>query len=419
MLAAVALLGTAGLLASRSEGGPRRAAVAPTPDGVPSAPTVASTVPVVVDLSVGDATAYALVGRCLRAAALLCTQDLLFLRSGAWVSTRVPLPPPAGEDGFSARLLPHGEYVTVVEDEASLVYVVEGGVYTRLPLTSGGPAARLPPCGVPELTGGAVSFLDPATGVRHRLAAQPPVGRIRAVAAAASGALFAVGESGSAVLGAVSPDGRRWTAAPVRGLRPGAGVLKLAPDRAGGAYLVVGRDRRPDVTNEFTELWRLTGGRWTDVTPRARTASALTAVVGTGGRLLLTEESGGVWRLQPDGTLLRMPDARSAGTTIKPAYLVSGPAGLLVSAQATDDGRTVLISSADDAASTVRSPDGRWRRRAGTPAAGCRARGWHRDGAAARPRGRTGGSPSAARRTCRTGCSSAAGSAPAARPPEH
>ena len=56
-----------------------------------------------------------------------------------------------------------------------------------------------------------------------------------------------------------------------------------------------------------------------------------------------------MWRLQPDGTLLRMPDAYLEGLRVKPGYLVTGPSGLLLSQGVDPFDRTALLSSNDGA----------------------------------------------------------------------
>jgi hypothetical protein len=111
----------------------------------------------------------------------------------------------------------------------------------------------------------------------------------------------------------------------------------------------VGRETYPEVKNEFTELWRHSGGRWAEVTPRLRPRSAASLVFGPGGLPLIAEETGGVWRVRPDGTLLRMRDAYAGGVRVKPAYLVTGASGAVLSQGVDAFGRTVLLSTRDGA----------------------------------------------------------------------
>ena len=344
-LVVLALAGAGVYLAGRSNPPARPA---PPAAGQAERPTVPSQ-QVIVDLAVGTTSAYALIGRCLVTPPGPCSQQLLTSTGdGTWRTTVPDLPAPAGNDGgFSARLVVGDDRPTLVEDDLGLVFPVEGSGYGRLPLTDSGAVDKIPPGTVVEAPDGTVRLLDPAAGWRYRLANQPPVGTVRAVARNEE-TLVAVGERGSAVVGAVSHGGQRWAAETIRGLRPGPLLLRLAAGRDGGAYLLVGRETYPEVKDEFTELWRY-DGRWRNVTPRVRPRSASSLVIGRDGRPLLTEETGGVWRLQPDGTLLRMPDAYLEGLRVKPGYLVTGPSGLLLSQGVDPFDRTALLSSNDGA----------------------------------------------------------------------
>jgi hypothetical protein len=348
VLAVLVLAGAGAYLAGGSNPAAR---TAPAPTASPAERTRVPTGPVtVVDLAVGATRSYALVGECMTTPPSLCTQELLVSSGdGTWRSTPARLPPPAGNGGFSARLLVTGDddRVTVVEPDAGLVYQVDGSSYARIPLQGGDPVPVARPGGALEVVDGVVHVFDPASGRLHPLAGQPPVGQVRALDVTGD-TLVAVGDHGGAVLAAVSTDrGAHWITAPVPGLRPGPDVLRLASGR-GATYLLAGRETYPEVKNEFTELWRF-AVRWKNVTPRSRPRSASSIVLPRGGLPLLTEESGGVWRLQPDGTLLRMPDAYADGVRVKPAYLVTGPSGLLLGRGVDAFGRSVVLSSADGA----------------------------------------------------------------------
>lgn len=343
VLAVLALTAGGAYLAGRSNPAPRPA-VPPVATDAADRPTV-PTQQTVVDVAVGTATAYALIGQCAVTPPGPCRQRLISSTGdGNWRTVTGDLPGRGPDEGFSGRLLVSGDRPSLVEDDLELVFPIEGDRYGRLPVVAGGPVPRVPAGATVELVGDTVTTFDPLTGQRHPLAVRPPVGPVRALAAYGD-RIVAVGDGESAL----STDrGGRWTAIPIRGLRPGASVLTVATGPGDAAYLLVGRERNPQVKNEFSELWRLAGGRWTDVTPKVRPASALSLVVPEGGLPLVTEETGGVWRLLEDGTLRRLPDAFLEGLRIKPFRLVTGPGGVLLLGEGIDlFDRTSLVSSAD------------------------------------------------------------------------
>jgi hypothetical protein len=338
-LAAVLVAGSGIYLAGRADPDP-----APPPTARTSAPAPpAATAVSLLDVAVGDREAYALIGSCLISPPELCTQTLLVSRGEGWADTGLELPARAATGGGLSARLALGGRLAVVEDEARIEYLVDGRDFARIPLSSGPAVRALPADGVLEYDYGRLLAFDPATGVRRPLARQPAVGELQAFARYGC-RMVVVGERARTT---VSTDcGATWTALPTPAVRPGWRTLRAATDGSGAVYLRVGGENHQDVAEEFTALWRYAGGRWTDVTPRSRPRSALSLIM-YGGLALITEESGGLWRLQPDGTLLRMPDPRSEGEPVRMGWLVAGPTGRLVGAGLAADGWTALLSSAD------------------------------------------------------------------------
>jgi hypothetical protein len=213
------------------------------------------------------------------------------------------------------------------------------------PLSAGMPAGL-----VPELVAGRVVVLDPATGLRRPLAVQPPPGAPRDVAAGPLGDLWAVAEPGSRVVVAHSADGgRSWRTAAVPGLRPRLDRLWLVPAQDGGAYLLGGRTSPSTGGLMLAGLWRQSGagGNWNRVGggPGPRSVGSVTS--GRSG-LVMTEESGALWRLSPGGSFERLPDPQVAGTPVRAGPLASGPSDRLVSRPPGGVAGALLLVSADD-----------------------------------------------------------------------
>lgn len=341
----VALLGVTGIwLAGRSnpEAAPAAPVAAPSPTlQLPRPPS--GVPPTVVDAAVGD-LAYVLLGRCPDFTALNCSQELLFSTgTGDWQPIGLTLPK-AGH-GFATRLLVDGGRVAVVDEDARAAYVVRGSSFDRRPVTVGRPVPGLSPGLVVDRDDTRVLAFDPVTAVRSPLATQPPIGELGDVTA--SGSIVAVvGRRDGATWLAYSRDGgRRWTSATVPLRKPPLfSRVVLGADDA--VYVLSGRDERPDVKNEFSELWHWSDGRWTDVTPPRRPASAGSFVV-SGPRLLLAEETGGLWELSPGGPMRRLPDPTWEGTDLSPTSLVAGPGGVLLAHARTFDDRGAVLSSTD------------------------------------------------------------------------
>jgi hypothetical protein len=148
-----------------------------------------------------------------------------------------------------------------------------------------------------------------------------------------------------------SPDGgRSWRTAAVPGLRPGLAVLRLVPGQDGSVYLLGGREGGSDVRVELAELWWHpgAGGTWSRVRARPGPRSIGSVAPGRSG-LLLTEETGTLWRLSPVGSFERLPDPVVDGVPVRAGPLFSGPGGRMISLPAVGiGGGALLLVSADD-----------------------------------------------------------------------
>jgi hypothetical protein len=359
ILGGVVVAALAAVTAARS--GPEPRPAVPEPQLPPVA--VVDLGPPVVSLAVGPRAAYALVGLCDGPEqARTCSYRILrrSVGGGGWVS-RPLVAPELVVAGFSARVFVTGEDTVTVVDApvGGRAYVSQdGGVrFTARTVRPGPPVAAVPAAGILDLglcptCADRLTVLDPATGLLQPLATQPPLRQgapVRALAVQ-DGVLWAVGGAGPAASTAVSTDrGRTWRARPVPGLRLPAEVVRVAATPAGEAYLLVGRDSRPDVLNEFSELWRVDGpdGTWRPATPEPRPPSALSVLAGERG-LLVSDESGTVWRRQPDGTMSRLPDAVVDGQPRGPGALISGRGRLLLGHPVDGPAPGLLLVSTDE-----------------------------------------------------------------------
>ena len=350
-----ALVAVAALYAVRDDAAPARAPAPPVLQSPAATVPVSSPPEQVVDVAVGGDTLHALLGSCAGPEqGRYCAYRLMAqTRGGPWTPVPLPLPPPDVRTGFAARLmLTGGDTLTVVDESRGQAYVSEDrGPFAVRRIRNGPPlAAGLPAGLVPELVAGRVVVLDPATGLRRPLAAQPRPGVPRHVAAGPLGDLWAVAEPGSRVVVAHSADGgRSWRTAAVPGLRPGLDRLWLVPAQDGGVYLLGGR-RSPSTGGVvLAELWRQpgTGGSWSRVGrgPRPRSVGSVTP--GRSG-LVMTEETGALWRLSPGGSFERLPDPEVAGTPVRAGPLASGPSGRVVSRPPGGIAGALLLVSADD-----------------------------------------------------------------------
>ena len=341
---AVALAGVAAVLAaSAGPDAPVPPAAVPT---VPAGPPAADPGLPIVDVAVGARSAYALLGVCGGPEqARTCSYRLSRRDPGGagWASR--PLPPEAlATAGFSARLFVSGTdgLVTVVDapnTDTAFVTADGGASFAVRLIRPGPPIAAVPPEGILELgtcqeCADRLTVLDPATGLLRPLAAQPSLGPgvpVRTLTCRGD-VIWSVGAGRNRAASAVSTDrGRSWRTVPLPGLRTPVPMMRMAATAAGGAYLLVGRDSRPDVLNEFSELWSVDrpGGSWRPVDPGLRPRSAVSLVAGRRG-LLVSEESGTVWRLRPGGSMSRLPDPVVDGQPHGPGRLVGGTGPLVL-----------------------------------------------------------------------------------------
>lgn len=342
----VLVAAAASVLAVRSTSEPpaRPPVAAPTPTvAAPTGPQ-----PIILGTAVGSQWAYALLASCTDPDQLTdCTTRLLrrSLGGGGW--TPVEWRTRLLSGSYSLLFVTPDDQVTVVDEPtAGQVYAsTDGGRTAKVRrLRPGPPVAAIPPGGILdlglcEMCSARLTVLDPATGQLRRLAVQPSFGRTAGIRSmASSGDVVWVvaesGESGKDLVTAVSTDrGRSWRTLPVPGTAAPAMVVRVFSDGR-GAYVLIGRDSRPEVLNEFTELWRIgdptaAGAAWRRVTPARRPPSAVTLVPGERG-LLISTEDGEAWRLLSDGTLLQLPQVDYGGVSIEPGLVVSGPSRVFV-----------------------------------------------------------------------------------------
>jgi hypothetical protein len=355
----VLLAAAAAVLAVRSGSEPPAPAPAATPTAV-----VAEPLRFVEDAAVGTRWAYALVASCLGPEQTRqCTYRLLrrSLGGGGWIPTGLEAGPVAGAAG-PARVFVTGEDRVTVVDQPTVgnVYAspdagdtVSGSALRPGPPIAAVPAGAFIDLGLCESCLDRLTVLEPATG-RLRPLATPPLGPTLAVRsfAESGGVLWVLGDGGSRLISAVSLDrGRTWRRLPVGGARTPAELVRLVPDGGRGAYLLIGRDARPDVLDEFSELWRIgdptrPGAAWRQATPAVRPRSASGLVAGARG-LIVQDDAGTLWRLVPGGAMRRLPPVDLDGVPVIPGFVVTGPGRALVAGaanQADLGSPTVMIS---------------------------------------------------------------------------
>jgi hypothetical protein len=352
---AAVLVAAAALWASRADPDPARSR-APGPQSPAAIPPAWSPPAQVLDVAVGSDSLYVLLGSCAGPEqARECAYRLMAqTRGGRWTRVPLPLPPPDAGTGFPARLLlTGGDTLTVLDEPRGQAYVSERGAPFAVRRIRGGPPlpAGMPAGLVPELVGDRVTVFDPTTGLRRPLAAQPPLETVpRDVVAGPLGDLWAVADPGRHVVVGHSADGgRSWRAAAVPGLRPGLGLLRLVAGQDGAVYLLGGREGQAGVRVELAELWRhpAAGGTWSRVAARPRPRSVGSIAAGRSG-LLLTDETGTLWRLSPSGSFQRLPDPVVDGAPVRAGPLFSGPGGRMISRPTRGIGGMLLLISADD-----------------------------------------------------------------------
>jgi hypothetical protein len=372
ILAAATAAGTAGLRSDRLPATP------PTPPPAEESPP--SGTQLLLDAKFGPRHAYALIGACAVPDRVATCRYVLLQSADAgrtWQRRRSqPLAPPAGNAGFSAELLLAGpdRGLAILDPGHDRVYQPTDRVdtYSQRQIRSAPPVEAIPPAAAVRTSHcegnrdcwQAVVALDPTTGIAAPLRHQPPLG-VPASSATFDdrGGLWVAGASAGGTgppRTAYSADrGQSWRPLPVpRGPRGvlGARVYPLPSGR--GAYLIGARYDRPDVKNDFAELWRIgdpaaPGAEWSRITPASRPASAMTAVGLAEGSLLFTEETGGLWRVSPTGET-HLVEADVSGTPLRPHAAYRGP-GSLIYALDQPDGPALSVLVSDD--------DGRtWRR---------------------------------------------------------
>ena len=345
VLASAAALVGAGVLASRTTADPYASELPPPPAltaAVTAPPDLAAAVAARRPRgAVGSERVYGLIAPCASLpSGAPCSYRLVrrAVDGGGW--TTAGLPPLPVEPGTSTPwvFVTGADAVTVVErGSAGRVFMsTDGGeTFTARPTRVGPPVAAVPVDAVlvPRLCigcPGPLTALEPATG-RYRRLTDPPVEDIRSYAMRGD-VIWVAGMGDRRVITAVSRDrGRHWRVLTVGGLQAPVDQLRVVPALDGGAYLIVGRNERRDVGNEFSELWQLTGRGvvWVEVTPEERPGSVGGAVAGERG-LLVSEEDGGVWRLLGDRSMRRLPDPVVGGRLVKPGRLVTGPGGVVL-----------------------------------------------------------------------------------------
>ena len=322
----------------------------------------------VADVAVGTNWAYALVASCRGPETTRqCTYRMVrrSLAGGSWSTTALETGQVAGATGPARLFVTGADQVTVLDQPTvGTVYTsADGGdTVSGKTLRSGPPVAEMPAGAIVDLALcesclGRLTVLEPGTGRLRQLATPPPLGPTLSVRSVAEsgGVLWVLGDGGSRLISAVSVDrGRTWRKLLVGGARAPAEIVRLVSDGGRGAYLLIGRDARPDVLNEFSELWRVgdptrPGAAWRQVTPtvRPRSASGLLAVA---RGLLVREDAGELWRLLPDGTVRRLPPPTVDGLPFPPAVVVTGRSRVLlgIAANQADVGRPTVLVSYDD-----------------------------------------------------------------------
>jgi photosystem II stability/assembly factor-like uncharacterized protein len=326
-----------------------------------------------IQTSFGRNTAYALLGDCSQA----CTYQLLASPDAGrtWTRLRSPLPPLAGNGGFSAEVLVTGDdHLTLLDRDRGRAYTStdRGRSFAVRTLRDGPPIDAVPPglrveptrCGGFDCSPVQLVVFDPTTGRTSPLRAQPVTGsRLLEVATGDDGRIWVAGQDGDGVASAVSGDrGRTWQPLPAPA---GSGRVRLIrlvplPGPDAGAFLLTGRADEQDTLNAFSDLWRFddTDPHWVRVTPPDAPRSAATAVGLSDKELLLTDEQAGLWRTSDRGErIARYPDPQAGGLDL-PLTMVDRSGSLLIAeSKATNvDNGLYLLVSADEGRTWDRRP---------------------------------------------------------------
>lgn len=332
-----------------------------TPDAPvrPPEPTVAPREPLsaVVTTAVGDRWAYALSARC--ETSTRCGWDLhrRELAGGGWARTGLRTTA-RDSAGLPPLLYAAGDSVTVVDeadDDGMVWFSPDGGTTVRTGgLRTGEPLDALPADGVldPSLCSSCafrLTVLRPGDFTLHLLRSQPPVGEAGWQRISVSGRTIWVVSTNTRgeVVPAVSRDsGRTWRTVPARGFPTGEETVLVTAGPGGSAYLL-GAQVSPAGPGPLAEAWHAAGPtaafRKLDLT---QNPPGPISVVPDGADAVLTDHMGQVWRLRPDGTVGRLPDAALDGRLLGPGVLAAGPGGQLLGLPV-DELRRVVVFSPD------------------------------------------------------------------------
>jgi hypothetical protein len=316
----------------------------------PPAPTFGQDEPIrfVADAAIGTRWAYVLVADCIGPEETRQCRYRVFRRTltaGGWTATAIRTGQVAGAAGLARIFVTAGDHVTVVDQPTvgNVLTSPDGGdTVSARALSSGSQVAAVPAGGVVDLSLcetclNRLTVLEPRTGRLRTLATPPPLGTDTGVRsfAESGGVLWALGDGGSRLVSAVSVNlGRSWRVLPVGGARAPTKLASLVSDGGRGAYLLVSRDDRPDVEDEFSELWRIgdptrPDAAWRQVTPPTRPRTA-TGLLVSKGAMLVRDEAGQLWRLDRDGVMRELPPLQLDGVPAGPDLVVTGPARMLL-----------------------------------------------------------------------------------------
>lgn len=342
--AAVAVLAVAaGVVAVGRSGlddAPAAGAARPAPTGT------------VLDLAADATTLVALVDGCAGGPETCGLRLVVSRDTGrSWQERPVPVPGLRGEDVGRWRPLVRGDVVTIEDGERAVVHRSgDGGrTWATRPVTGGGPA-RSVPAGFEDrvvLSRGALTWIDPASGVRRSLGARLPLAP--RVVRAEPGALWIAGlDLRGRYATAVSRDGgRAWTTTVLTRARVEAElVLDLALLPRGDAAWFVSGYPDPGSGMFVFDAWFVSAERAPlQVFPERPVT--LGVGVGLDSGLLLLGGDTAVFTLSPGGTVDSPNEAalRRVGEFRDP---VRGPGGDLVGISVGTPRPGVVVSATGD-----------------------------------------------------------------------
>lgn len=345
---AVAVALTAFVLASRSEPAPR-VRVAPPPSPSPAAtPPEPTWLPGEQVAALGGTVrwAYALVFSCRPAG---CEHRLLrrsqLVDEPVWSElTNLPAVPVPG--GLPADLVTAGEStVAVVDRSRARAWVSDdGGSRFREVAVRPGPAVATVPDGLTAELGrctgcqGQVGVFDPATGLRRRLATQPPLDPPPTAFSDAGLSMWAASSTENRITIARSEDrGRTWRTSSLPQTTPLRGTLHLATSGGGDVRFLVAEslDRRFPA-QVWISLGAATTWRAVRSDPDIRAVDGVVIasdhlVVASGGRLF-AEREGQIQAVRPPrGQALPPVDVLGVGSGMVLARVSRGSLAAVVS----------------------------------------------------------------------------------------